>query len=251
MPPVTLLKVSPSPVSSGDLAPAKRRSARASHREVLYIRTGGVVVSQLLAGLDSSSSGERVGTGPPQVRIATVVPVVDGLAGGDDEMAVLSDDDRVDVGTTGLPGRREKLQEFLVRDQTATEARYTSSDCDGDAGEQAPSLNWGGANLYVRVHPAIRLGSRIHRHMMFQQRGDETSARSPVCLVKGLHNLRGDGPSVPTVCQCFCAHVRMAARSLLTGALAAAAALATRPVGDGHALRGDALRAVVFRAAAA
>jgi hypothetical protein len=103
-----------------------------------------------------------------------VVAVVVGLAGGQDQVKVLADGDRVHVRVIGLlRGLGEDLPQFSARHQAAAKARYDRARADIGAGEQTEVGNGRPPDLHVRVQPALRLRpgrQAIHRPSLQPQR---------------------------------------------------------------------------------
>ena len=135
------LQFGTAPVSAGNDSPAKRGSAGAGHREVRGAAAGSVIAGYFFSGRDRPPGCQGVRVGPPQVRVAAVVPVAGRLARSQDEASVLADGDRVHVRMIGsLSGIGEDLLVVLCRSRGGRPVRETI--VPGPISAQAKSPSW-------------------------------------------------------------------------------------------------------------
>src|SRR5215469_3402699 len=140
---VSLVAVAPGwylPVVAGDHLAAGGGAAPAGHLEGRRDGLGCVVDCEFFTRTDVAAGGEGVRTAVPQVRVAAVVAVVDGLAGREDQVGIVVDADGVQVPLAGR-GVLHQLAKLVIGNQPASESSDGDARCEGLGGIQAAPVD--------------------------------------------------------------------------------------------------------------
>ena len=123
---VAILELRPTPIPTGDSAPTGGRSTVAGHLPAGHTTGGRVVVGELLSRIDVVPRPERVGVHIPEAGVAAVVAVVNSPARREDQVEIVVDDDRVDVGAGWIGARlRQTPLQLVPGDQGPPSCRTT------------------------------------------------------------------------------------------------------------------------------